>query len=69
METLVNGDPIQYVRDKIASMSMTERSQAKLGYRESFGSKIVVYGVCAKCHKDRCEYACNGTLRCFDFHG
>jgi hypothetical protein len=47
-------------------MTMAERSHAKLGYRESFGSKIVVYGQCVSC-KTKCDMPSNGTIRCSDF--
>ena len=62
----INGNPEQFVREKLASMNMTERSQLKLGYEARFGSRIVVYGECYPCKRQRCEYAVNGTLKCPD---
>jgi hypothetical protein len=62
----INGDPAKIVRDKLASMSMTERSQLKMGWDVRYGSRIVVYGVCFKCNRQRCENAINGTIRCPD---
>ena len=62
----INGDPAKMVRDKLATMSMTERSQLKVGWDVRYGSRIVVYGVCYQCKRQRCENAINGTMRCHD---